>query len=75
MLTIFIPLWIIGLIGLFVFFQEPGFGSRLATIAVLALAFVAFLPTINATVPQTPDLKLVDVLVIMELAAVILLLV
>ena len=65
MLTIFIPLWIISLIGIFVFFQEPAFGSRLATIAVLALAFVAFLPTINSTVPQTPNLKLVDILVIM----------
>ena len=46
-LTIFVPIWILGLIGLFVFFQEPGFGARLATIAVLALAYVAFIPTIN----------------------------
>jgi hypothetical protein len=74
-LTIFIPIWILGLIGLFVFFQEPAFGARLATIAVLALAFVAFMPTVNASIPKTPEVKLVDVLIVMELAAVILLLV
>jgi hypothetical protein len=74
-LTIFIPIWIIGLIGLFVFFQEAAFGARLATVAVLALAFVAFVPTINASVPRTPEVKLVDILILMELAAVILLLV
>jgi hypothetical protein len=74
-LTIFIPIWILGLIGLFVFFQEPAFGARLATVAVLALAFVAFMPTVNASIPKTPEVKLVDLLIVMELAGVILLLV
>jgi hypothetical protein len=72
-LTIFIPLWILGLVGLFIFFQEPGLGGRLATIAVLALAFVAFLPTINESIPQSPEVKLVDILILMHLAAIILL--
>jgi hypothetical protein len=74
-LTIFIPIWILGLIGLFVFFQEPTLSARLATIAVLALAFVAFLPTINESIPQTPTVKMIDILVLMQLTAVILLIV
>jgi uncharacterized integral membrane protein len=47
----------------------------LATIAVLALAFVAFLPTINESIPQSPDIKLVDLLIIVQLASITLLLV
>lgn len=74
-LTVFIPIWILGLIGLCVFFQEQGFGSRLATIAVLVLAFVAFLPTINSSIPPSPDIKLVDLLILMQLASTIILLV
>ena len=63
------------MIGLFVFFQEPGFGSRLATIAVIALAYVSFIPTINESIPKTPEIKLVDLLILMQLASTILLLV
>lgn len=74
-LTIFVPIWILGLIGLMVFFQETSFSGRLATIATLALAFVAFLPTINDSIPQTPHLKLVDILILMELAALVLLII
>ena len=51
---IFIPLWILGLINLFVFFQENVLADKMATIATVALAYVAFIPTINATVPNTP---------------------
>lgn len=74
-LTIFIPIWILGLIGLGVFFQEQGFGARLATVAVLILAFVAFLPTINNSIPQSPNIKLVDLLILLQITSTILLLV
>lgn len=71
----FIPIWILGLVGLAVFFQEQGFGARLATIAVLVLAFVAFLPTINSSIPQSPNIKLVDILILLQITSTILLLV
>ena len=74
-LTVFIPIWILGMIGLCVFFQEQGFGARLESIAVLVLAFVAFLPTINSSIPPSPDIKLVDLLILMQLASTIILLV
>jgi hypothetical protein len=58
-LTIFVPFYILGAIGLLVFFQEASLAQRLATISVLILAFVAFIPTINSQIPQRPKLKLV----------------
>lgn len=47
----------------------------MATVAVLVLAVVAFMPTVNDSIPKTPQVKLVDILIVMELTAVILLLV
>ncbi len=72
-LTIFLPIEILGAIGLLVFFQEPALSNRLMTIATLILAFVAFLPTINESIPQTPTIKLVDILIVLHLTAILLL--
>ena len=44
----------------------------MATIATVTLAYVAFIPTINATVPNTPEIKLVDVLVYLQILTTIL---
>jgi hypothetical protein len=57
--SIFVPLWIIGFINLFIFFQERGLSGRIASVAVLTLAYIAFVPTINDQIPQTPTIKLV----------------
>ena len=47
LIQIFIPLWLLGFINMAVFFQEAGLADRIASIATLALAYIAFLPTIN----------------------------
>jgi hypothetical protein len=65
LISIFVPLWILGLINLFIFFQERALANRIAGIATLTLAFIAFIPTINDTIPQTPNIKLVEILVYM----------
>ena len=44
----------------------------MATIATVTLAYVAFIPTINATVPNTPEIKLVDILVYLQILTTIL---
>jgi len=41
------PLWILGFINLFVFFQGDDLGGRISSIATLMLAYIAFLPQIN----------------------------
>jgi uncharacterized membrane protein YqjE len=45
--TVFIPLWILGLINLVIFFQSPELSGRLAAIATISLAFIALIPTIR----------------------------
>lgn len=57
--TIFIPLWLLGLINLFVFFQTSTLDNRLATIATLMIAFVALIPTIRGSLPMTPTITFV----------------
>ena len=63
LISIFIPLWVLGFINLAIFFQEPSLSGRIAAIATLTLAFIAFIPTINETIPQTAEIKLVEILV------------
>lgn len=59
LINIFIPLWVLGFINLLIFFQDMDLGGRLGIISTLTLAFIAFVPTINEKIPQTPYIKLV----------------
>jgi hypothetical protein len=63
LVQIFIPLWILGFITLLIFFQDTALSGRIASIATLTLAFIAFIPTINSQIPQTPYIKLVEILI------------
>jgi hypothetical protein len=65
LISIFVPLWILGVINLFIFFQDRTLANRIASIATLTLAFIAFIPTINDKIPQTPNIKIVEILVYM----------
>lgn len=71
-LSIFVPLWILGFINLFIFFQDRTLSDRIAAIATLTLAFIAFIPTINEQVPKTPQLKIIDMLIYLEVFASVL---
>ncbi len=59
LVNIFLPLWVLGFINLLIFFQNIDLSGRLAVISTLTLAFIAFVPTINEKIPQTPYIKLV----------------
>lgn len=59
LLSIFLPLWVLAFINLTIYFQDVSFAGRLAVIATITLAFVAFLPTINEKIPQSSVVKLV----------------
>ena len=59
LLSIFLPLWVLALINLTIYFQDISFAGRLAVIATITLAFIAFLPTINDKIPQSSVVKLV----------------
>jgi hypothetical protein len=49
--TVFIPLWILGIINLAIFYQSPDLSGRIAAIATIALAFIALIPTIREQIP------------------------
>lgn len=59
LLSIFLPLWVLAFINLTIYFQDTSFAGRLAVIAIITLAFVAFLPTINDKIPQSSVVKFV----------------
>lgn len=75
LIQIFIPLWLLGFINLAVFFQDAGLADRIASIATLALAYIAFLPTINESIPETPSILLVEILILIETICTVLTLV
>lgn len=72
LISIFVPLWVLGFINLLIFFQDITLAGRIGAIATLTLAFIAFIPTINDQIPTTPNIKLVEILVYMETVASIL---
>lgn len=45
--TIFIPLWLLGIINLGIFFQDTTLGDRIGSLAALMIAFVALIPVIR----------------------------
>jgi hypothetical protein len=65
LINIFLPLWVLGFINLLIFFQDIALSGRIGAIATLTLAFIAFIPTINDQIPQTPYIKGVEILVYM----------
>jgi hypothetical protein len=61
--TIFLPLWLLAVLNLGIFFQPEGLSDRIAAIASLALAFIAFIPTIRGQIPPSPNIVFVEILV------------
>ena len=60
LLEIFIPLWILAAINLGIYFQDSNvLADKIASIATVTLALVAFIPTINEKIPQTSMVKLI----------------
>lgn len=45
------------------FFQDDNLADRIASIASLALAFIAFIPTIREQIPPSPSIVFVEILV------------
>ena len=68
MVEIFIPLWILAAINLGIYYQESNVvADKIASIATVTLAFVAFLPTINEKIPQTAIVKLIEMIIYFQI--------
>lgn len=59
---IFIPLWLLTLINLSVFFQNNDIKYRISNIAILLVAFAAFLPTIRSKIPPSQHVTLIEII-------------
>ena len=63
LVTIFMPMWLVGWIGLAVFFQSSEFADRLATIATVMLAYLAFMPVVRDQLPPNPSITFIEILI------------
>lgn len=65
----YFPMVVLALLTLSIFASEVDFNSRIANIAVVLLAYIAFIPTVRSILPPVPYLTLSDVLIGLNLAA------
>ena len=56
---IFLPLWLLAVLNLGIFFQSYVLADRLMNIAALMIAFIALIPTIRERLPPSPSITLV----------------
>ncbi len=66
LVTVFIPLWLLGLINLGIYFQDKDLGSRIGSIIGIMLAFIAYIPTIDAAIPPSSNIVFMEGLVYMQ---------
>lgn len=63
---IFIPLWLLGIINLGIFFENEDLGNRIQGISGLMIAFAALIPTIRNQIPPHPGWIFIEILVYLE---------
>jgi hypothetical protein len=61
-----LPLWLLAIINLGIFFQDENLADRIASIAGLMIAFVALIPTIRDQIPPNPKIVFIEILVYFE---------
>jgi hypothetical protein len=69
--TGFLPIWLLGLINLGIFFQDENLNDRLGSIIGLVVALITYIPIIDATCPPTPKLFMAKLMVYLEICAVL----
>lgn len=60
------PLWLLAIINIGIFYQDENLANRIQNIAALMIAFVALIPTIRAQIPPNPNIVFVEILVYLE---------
>ena len=64
--TIFLPLLMMAIINLGIFYQKPDLHKRIISISALMVSLVALVPTIRQQIPPTPQITFVEILVFLE---------
>jgi hypothetical protein len=63
---VFVPLWLLGLINLGIYFQNEELSDRIGSIIGLMLAFIAYIPTIRSAIPPSSNLVFMEVMVYLQ---------
>ena len=64
--TICIPLWLMGMINIGIFFQEVGLADRIGSLAALMIAYIALIPVFRSELPPTSSITMVEWLVYIQ---------
>ena len=73
LIEIFIPVWVLAAINLGIYYQESNVvADKIASIATVMLAFVAFIPTINEKIPPTKFIKLIEIILYIQIGTTLL---
>ncbi len=66
LITVFVPLWLLGLINLGIYFQDENLSDRIGSIIGLMLAFIAYIPTIRSAIPPSSSIVFMEVMVYLQ---------
>ena len=64
--TIFIPIFLLALVSLAIFFQEKEMSGRIGAIATLILGYIALIPSIKEQLPPSSKLTIIETVVYIE---------
>jgi len=59
MITIFLPLWLLSVIMLGIYFQDSSLSNRLNNLSVLLIAYIGLVGIIRGQLPQSPKVTLI----------------
>lgn len=65
--TIYLPLWVLSLISLSIYFTNNSYNDRLASIAVLILAFTPTFEIVRSQIPKVSSVVYIEWMVAFEL--------
>ena len=71
MITIFIPFYFLALLCLGVFFTVNFMGTRSLSIFLLLMSYMAMVPGIRRTIPPTPSLIMVEILIYLQAVCIV----
>lgn len=65
--TILVPLVILGIFNLAIFFQSRDLGDRINNLSALMIAFIGIIPVIRESIPPSPNITRIEQLVYLEI--------
>lgn len=63
LMTIFIPLFLLSLLSLAIFFQPNDLSDRLGSIATMVLGYIALIPSIKEQLPPSSRITVIEIVI------------